>query len=319
MEVARNDDQSERALRPTSFASFLGQEESKQILHVSVAAAKSRRDALDHVLLAGPPGLGKTTLSAIIANEVGSRLIIVNAPTIKSKGDLVGLLLNLRKGDILFLDEIHSLHPKVEEVLYPAMEDLRIEVVTGEGAMSAAVSLELEPFTLIGATTREGMLSQPLRDRFGIIVHMKLYTDMELAQIVASNAPKLGIRIGDAAAMAVASRSRGTPRVANRILRRCRDFAHYYGHDVITVQVVERTSEAMGLDRLGLDRVSQHYLQILAERGGPVGLETLCSLTGQGRDTIEDAVEPHLMRLGLVEKTPKGRVATQRGRSHVGA
>lgn len=288
------------------------------MLSVSCSAARSRGDALDHVLLSGPPGLGKTTLSAIIAHEMGARLIVVNAPTIKSKGDLAGLLLQLRKGDLLFIDEIHGLHPRVEEILYSAMEDMKLEVVTGEGAMSSAVTLELEPFTLVGATTREGMLSQPLRDRFGVVIQMQLYSDSELSQIVTANAGKLGVQMDPDAALAIARRSRGTPRIANRLLRRARDFAHHYGALSIDARTVESTCQALGVDALGIDAVGQKMLHILVSRNAPVGLDTICSLTGQGRDTIEESVEPHLMRLGLVEKTSKGRIATAMARRHLG-
>lgn len=317
MDGRTTEDKADRALRPATFATFLGQETSKHMLRVSVTAARGRGEPLDHVLLAGPPGLGKTTLASIIACEMGSRLVTVNAPTVRTKGDMAGLLLQLRRGDLLFLDEIHSLHPKVEEILYSAMEDMRLEVVAGEGAMGSAVTLELEPFTLIGATTREGMLSQPLRDRFGIAVQMRPYSVEELAEIVSGNASKLGVSIDPAAAACVARRSRGTPRIANRLLRRSRDFAHHYGLGRVDVRTVESACNAMGIDDLGLDAVSQGYLRTLSGRDVPAGIDTLCGLTGQGRDTLEEAVEPYLMRLGLVEKTPKGRVITAAGRAHV--
>ena len=304
-------DEEDRALRPTSFAEFLGQEHEKGNLEVYVAGALSRGEALDHVLLAGPPGLGKTTLSHILANEMGARMVVVNAPSIKTKGELASLLTGLRRGDVLFLDEIHSISPKIEEVLYPAMEDYRLEVVAG----NRALTIDLEPFTLIGATTRAGMLQRPLRDRFGVTVEMQPYTEAELTTIVLRSASKLGVEMTASGAAALARRSRGTPRIANRLLRRVRDFAHAAGGPADD-RIVRITCDRLGIDDLGLTRPMRAYLDVLVEKGKPLGLNTLVSLLGESKDTVEDVIEPYMMRLGLVEKTAKGREATAAGRAH---
>jgi Holliday junction DNA helicase RuvB len=314
---ATREDAIDRALRPTAFADFLGQEDAKQNLKVYVATAKERGEALDHILLAGPPGLGKTTLAHIIANEMGSKLHVVNAPSIKSKGELAGLLLSLKKGDILFLDEIHSLHPKVEEILYPALEDFKLEVVTGQGALAAAVSLNLQPFTLIGATTREGMLTRPLRDRFGDVIHMQLYTDDELSTIITRSATKLGLMPLENGTRLLARRARGTPRIANRLLRRIRDFAQYQDSDVLDAEIVSDTCNRLGIDSMGLDKTSQRYLRILTDKGMAMSLKNLTSLLGESEDTVEEVIEPHLLRLGFIEVTPKGRQATSTGFRHL--
>jgi len=305
----------ERALRPKTFAEFLGQETSKRSLQVYVRGALSRGEPLDHVLLAGPPGLGKTTLAGILAAEMGARLVVVNAPSVKTKGELASLLTSLRRGDILFLDEIHSLNAKIEEVLYPAMEDLRLEVVAG----NRALTIRLEPFTLIGATTRAGMLQRPLRDRFGVTVEMQPYTVEELSRIAMESSRKLGVPCDADGAAEVARRSRGTPRVANRILRRVRDFAHAAGHRTANRDIVAYTCDQLGIDRAGLDKASRRYLQILAERGVPTALKTLTALLGESQDVVEEVVEPGLMRLGFVEVTPRGRTATPAGLAHLGA
>lgn len=304
---------SDRALRPITFESFLGQEESKYNLQVYVATAKGRGEPLDHTLMAGPPGLGKTTLAHILANEMGSRLVVISAPSIRTKGDLCGLLINLKEGDLLFLDEIHSLDPKIEEILYSAMEDRRLEVSAG----NQAVSVDLPAFTLLGATTRAGMLSRPLRDRFGEIVQMVPYTVDELSKIILRNATKLGLTCSENAAVELSKRSRGTPRIANRLLRRVRDFAQFEGLDHISSELVKSVCDRLGIDELGIDRTSRKMLEILTDKNGPVGLSTLASLTGESKDTIEEAIEPHLMRIGMIERTPKGRQATPAAYRHL--
>jgi Holliday junction DNA helicase RuvB len=303
----------DRALRPTTFDGFLGQEQAKHNLRVYVHGALSRGEALDHVLLAGPPGLGKTTLAHVLANEMGSRVLVVNAPSIRKKGELASLLTSLQKGDILFLDEIHSLRPDIEEVLYPAMEDYRLEVMAG----NRALTIRLEPFTLIGATTRAGMLQRPLRDRFGVTVDMQPYSADELKNIVRASGEKLGLDVCDSGAWELARRSRGTPRIANRLLRRARDFAAFEGARTVSGDVVRRTCDRLGVDEVGLDRPMRRYLRTLVEKGAPVALSTLTSLLGESKDTVENVVEPFLMRSGLIEKTPKGRVATAAGRRHL--
>jgi Holliday junction DNA helicase RuvB len=301
----------DRALRPATFADFLGQEDSKRSLGVAVRAARARGEAMDHVLLAGPPGLGKTTMAQILAKEMGSRLVTVNAPSIRVKGDLAAVLLDLNPCDVLFIDEIHSLHPKVEEVLYPAMEDYKLSVMTGQGQSASAVVIPLAPFTLVAATTRSGMLSQPLRDRFGEIVQMQFYTVEELSVIVRASASKLGVSCTADAASEIARRSRGTPRIANRLLRRSRDFAQESGSSTVDHAAVLAASESVGVDHAGLDRTSRRYLEALAvRRGSAVGVEAMAALLGESRDTVEESVEPYLMRIGFVERTPKGRVAT---------
>ena len=301
----------DRALRPATFADFLGQEDSKRSLGVAVRAARARGEAMDHVLLAGPPGLGKTTMAQILAKEMGSRLVTVNAPSIRVKGDLAAVLLDLNPRDVLFIDEIHSLHPKVEEVLYPAMEDYKLSVMTGQGQSASAVVIPLAPFTLVAATTRSGMLSQPLRDRFGEIVQMQFYTVEELSVIVRASASKLGVSCTADAASEIARRSRGTPRIANRLLRRSRDFAQESGSSTVDHAAVLAASESVGVDHAGLDRTSRRYLEALAvRRGSAVGVEAMAALLGESRDTVEESVEPYLMRIGFVERTPKGRVAT---------
>jgi len=302
----------DRALRPTDFDGFLGQEEAKHNLRVYVHGALSRGEALDHVLLAGPPGLGKTTLAHVLANEMGSEILVVNAPSIRKKGELASLLTSLRMGDVLFLDEIHSLRPDIEEVLYPAMEDFRLEVMAG----NRALTIRLEPFTLIGATTRAGMLQRPLRDRFGVVVDMQPYTAGELRDIILASGRRLGLNVSDDGAQELARRSRGTPRAANRLLRRARDFAAFEGICTVSGEVVRQTCEKLGVDELGLDRPMRRYLRILVDKGGPVALSALTSLLGESKDTVENVVEPFLMQSGLVEKTPKGRMATATGRRH---
>jgi holliday junction DNA helicase RuvB len=304
---------SDRALRPKTLDDFIGQSETVANLRVFIQAALQRGDALDHQLYAGPPGTGKTTLAQIIANEMGSKLVTVNAPALKTKGELASLLASLKKGDILFLDEIHSLNPKIEEVLYPAMEDYRLVVVAGNNPLNIA----LEPFTLIGATTLAGKLQRPLRDRFGVIVEMQLYSEDELSGIVHKSASKLGLSCDDVGARELARRSRGTPRIANRLLRRIRDFAQYLGTSHLDAAIVQETCHRLGIDTLGLDRTSQRYLQILAEKGKPQGLNSLVSLLNEPKDTIEEVIEPHLMRLGLMEKTHKGRAITHKGYYHL--
>jgi Holliday junction DNA helicase RuvB len=243
--------------------------------------------------------------------------VVVNAPAIKTKGELAGLLVSLKAGDILFLDEIHSLHPKVEEILYPAMEDFKLEVVAGEGITATALVIELAPFTLIGATTREGMLTRPLRDRFGMVVQMQLYTQEELSSIVRASASKLGLSCTQDGATELARRARGTPRIANRLLRRVRDYALYQGSSVVDAAIVEQTCDALGVDKAGLDQASQKYLRLLTERSASLGLDILTSLLGESKDTVEDVIEPNLMRLGFIDRTPKGRVATPAGYRHL--
>jgi Holliday junction DNA helicase RuvB len=312
-----NDVQMDRALRPDTFEGFIGQEEHKFNLQVFVSAAKGRGEALDHILLSGPPGLGKTTLAQILANEMGSRLVVVNAPSIKTKGELAGILLGLKKGDILFLDEIHSLKPAVEEILYPAREDFKLEVVAGEGAMANAITMPLEPFTLLGATTRAGMLQRPMRDRFGEIVQMQPYTAEELAIIISGNARKLGLVCESEGALELARRSRGTPRIANRLLRRVRDFAHFEGHSSLNAEIVRKTCERLGIDSAGLDRSSQRYLRLLAQKNSPVGLNVLAQTMGESKDTIEEVIEAHLLRIGFIERGSKGRSVTSAGLRHL--
>lgn len=312
-EIKSGDDQSDRALRPTSFDCFLGQDEAKRNLQVYVHGALERGEPLDHVLLAGPPGLGKTTLAGILANEMGARLVVVNAPSIKTKGELASLLTSLRSGDILFLDEIHSLNNKVEEVLYPAMEDYRLEVVAG----NRALTINLEPFTLIGATTRAGMLQRPLRDRFGVTVNMRPYSIEELKVIATESARKMGVNLNELGAEELARRSRGTPRIANRLLRRVRDFAQFDGLDTVGADSVARTCDRLGIDSLGLDATMQRYLSIVCEKSSAVAFSTMVALLGESKDTVEDIIEPFLLQLGLIERTPRGRVATAAGNAHL--
>jgi Holliday junction DNA helicase RuvB len=307
------DNREDRALRPLSFSDFLGQEESKRNLATFVKAARSRGEPLDHVLFTGPPGLGKTTLANIVANEMGSRIVVINASTVKVKGDLAKALISLEKGDILFIDEIHSLRLDIEEILYTAMEDYRIDMATPGGA----VAIPIAPFTLIGATTRAGDLSQPLRDRFGEIVLMKPYTAQELAQIVRRSASKMGMQVTEEGANIIGSRSRGTPRIANRLTRRARDFAFAAGHSRLDGETARATCEALGIDEAGLDSASRKYLLLLAERRAPVGIDAAAAMLGEARTTIEDAIEPYLMEQGLIERTPKGRQITQAGERHV--
>lgn len=313
METLHTDKDQERALRPTSFAGFRGQERVKSNLEIAVAAAKRRGQPLDHVLLSGPPGLGKTTVAAIIANEMGARLVSVNAPTIKTKGELAALLAGLEEGDVLFLDEIHSLDPKVEEILYPATEDYKLEVVAG----NRAITIKLKPFTLIGATTRAGMLARPMRDRFGIVCEMQPYSVEELSEIVLTSAKKLGVSCSKDGAVEIARRSHGTPRIANRLLRRVRDIVDAFGRARILSGEVAEACDRLGIDNIGLDTATRGYLQILCDKGVPVALNSMVALTGESKDLLEEVVEPVLMRLGLIERTPKGRVITAAGRKHL--
>ena len=316
----RREDEGEVSLRPRRLAEYIGQEKAKENLSVFIDAAKLRNEPLDHVLLHGPPGLGKTTLSGIIANEMGVNIRITSGPAIEKPGDLAALLTNLNENDILFVDEIHRLNRSVEEILYPAMEDFAIDIIIGKGPSANSIRLDLPRFTLIGATTRAGQLSAPLRDRFGVILRLELYSPQELTQIVTRSASILEVPIEEAGAGEIARRARGTPRIANRLLRRVRDFAQVRAGGVITQGVADRALTALEVDHLGLDAVDRRMLRSIITHyaGGPVGLETLAATVGEEAVTLEDVYEPYLMQIGFLTRTPRGRCVTRLAYDHVG-
>ena len=314
-----SEDANEGSLRPHTLTEYIGQEQAKQNLSIFIEAARRRTESLDHVLLHGPPGLGKTTLAGIIAQEMGVNIRITSGPAIEKPGDLAALLTNLSENDILFVDEIHRLNRAVEEILYPAMEDYAIDIIIGKGPSANSIRLDLPKFTLIGATTRAGSLSAPLRDRFGVTLRLELYTPEELAKIVTRSAGILNVSIEPEGAMEIARRSRGTPRIANRMLRRVRDFAQVMADGVITKSVADKALLALEVDYLGLDNVDRRMLQAIIENygGGPVGLDTLAATIGEESVTLEDVYEPYLMQIGFLTRTPRGRCVTQKAYAHL--
>lgn len=314
------EDSNEGSLRPKSLADYIGQEKAKGNLEVFMHAAKIRGEPLDHVLLAGPPGLGKTSLSYVIANEMNVNMRITSGPAIEKPGDLVALLTNLNEGDILFVDEIHRLNRAYEEILYPAMEDYAIDLIIGKGPSANSIHLDLPHFTLIGATTRSGQLTAPLRDRFGVSLRLELYTKEELMKIILRSSQILGVSIETGGAQEIASRSRGTPRIANRMLRRVRDFAQVKGNGVITKEIADKALSDMEVDKLGLDAIDRRMLRAIIEyyNGGPVGLETLAATINEESVTLEDVYEPYLLQIGMLTRTPRGRCVTQKAYEHLG-
>ncbi len=310
----------ERALRPKALDEYVGQVKAREQLEIFINAARGRSEPLDHVLLFGPPGLGKTTLAHIIAKEMGVNMRQTSGPVLERAGDLAALLTNLEPNDVLFIDEIHRLSPVVEEILYPAMEDYRLDIMIGEGPAARSVRLDLPPFTLVGATTRAGMLTNPLRDRFGIVSRLEFYTNDELAKIVHRSAGLLAVEMQDAGATEIAKRSRGTPRIANRLLRRVRDYAQVKSNGIVTADIADAALLMLDVDKLGFDVMDRKLLQAVLEKfgGGPVGLDNLAAAIGEERDTIEDVLEPYLIQQGYLMRTPRGRVATASAYQHFG-
>jgi Holliday junction DNA helicase RuvB len=310
----------ERALRPKGMAEYVGQAKVREQLEIFIGAAKKREEALDHVLLFGPPGLGKTTLSHIIANELGVNLRQTSGPVLEKPKDLAAILTNLEKNDVLFIDEIHRLSPVVEEILYPALEDYQIDIMIGEGPAARSIKLDLQPFTLVGATTRAGMLTNPLRDRFGIVARLEFYTPEELSRIVHRSAGLLKVPADDEGAFEIARRSRGTPRIANRLLRRVRDYAEVKGNGRITKALADKALAMLDVDPQGFDLMDRKLLEavILRFDGGPVGLDNVAAAIGEERDTIEDVIEPYLIQQGFLQRTPRGRIATLAAFRHLG-
>ena len=318
-EQSSNDD-GDKSLRPQSLADFTGQGEVKENLSIFIEAAKKRGDAMDHVLFFGPPGLGKTTLASIVARELGVGFRATSGPVISKAGDLAAILTALQENDVLFIDEIHRLSPAVEEILYPAMEDFQLDLIIGEGPSAKSVRIDLPKFTLVSATTRAGMITTPLRERFGIPLHMQYYTDDELASIVARSAEKLEFNLTDDGALEIARRCRGTPRVAGRILRRVRDICTVAGNETVDKKIADGALQKLDIDSIGLDRIDRTYMTTLAKNygGGPVGIETLSAAIGNERDVLEDVVEPFLIQKGLLQRTPRGRMLTMNAWKYIG-
>ena len=319
-EAAMEDTKIETSLRPLCLEEYIGQEKAKEHLRVYIDAAKARGEALDHVLFYGPPGLGKTTLAGIIAHEMGVHMKVTSGPAIEKPGEMAAILNNLQEGDVLFIDEIHRLNRQVEEVLYPAMEDFSIDIMIRKGAAARSIRLELPSFTLVGATTRAGLLSAPLRDRFGVVHHLEFYTPQELTTIITRSAAVLGVEIDEKGAYAMARRSRGTPRLANRLLKRVRDFAQVKYDGVITQEVANFALDLLDVDKYGLEQLDRTILQTIIEKfcGGPVGLDTLAAAIGEDSGTLEDVYEPYLIKNGFLNRTPKGRVVTDLAYEHLG-